>query len=160
MILLSALLFTSQISDETYIPRVSCPAVIKFFDVLNPKEDNARAACDVEIQLRNAGWRDPMVVGALANAWHESAWNPSAVGDRGNSIGFWQLNAHGLGKGMGDLRYDHHISTERIIESVKRQKLYETTAEGAAKTFCKKVMRPSDSFRKSLARSLTTQLVE
>ena len=160
MILLSLCLFTSQIADETYIPKVSCPAVLQFIESLSPGATNTHSACSVEIQLRHAGLNDAMVIGALANAWHESRWDASAVGDRGNSIGFWQLNARGLGKGMGDLRYDHHISTERIIESVKSQKLYETTAEGAAKTFCRKVMRPSDSFRKSLDRSLTTHLVE
>jgi hypothetical protein len=154
------LLCTSQISDETYIPKVSCPSVLQFIESLSPGAANTQSACSVEIQLRGAGWNDAMVIGALANAWHESRWDASAVGDRGNSIGFWQLNVHGLGKGMGDLRYDHHISTERIIETVKLQKLYETTAEEAAKTFCRQVMRPSDSFRKSLARSLTTQLVE
>ena len=160
MFVLFLMLLSSQDSDPADRQVPLCPSVLQFIESLSPGAANTQSACSVEIQLRSAGWNDAMVIGALANAWHESRWDASAVGDRGNSIGFWQLNARGLGKGMGDLRYDHHISTERIIETVKLQKLYETTAEEAAKTFCRQVMRPSDSFRKSLARSLTTQLVE
>lgn len=160
MLILFLMFLSSPVGDATQKNDISCPSVIKFISSLVIKDKHIQTACSVEIQLRDAGWNDAMVIGALANAWHESRWDASEVGDRGNSVGFWQLNKNGLGKDMGNLRYNYRISTEKIIESVKRQKIRETNAEEAAKTFCRMVMRPSNSFQKSLARAQTAQLAK
>lgn len=41
--------------------------------------------------LAAAGWPPDQVSAALAVAWCESRWRPTAVGDHGQSLGLWQL---------------------------------------------------------------------
>ena len=60
-----------------------CPITVELNDQLHPTRSRARVACDVERQLRRAGWGDDLVEGALVNAWHESGWNSRARGDSG-----------------------------------------------------------------------------
>lgn len=120
------------------------------------------AACDAETELRAAGWGDGWVGGGLANAWWESRWNPRAVDRSGHTVGFWQLRDDGLGRGMGDLRFDVGASTAAVIRSARRQRLPIGDPGGrrAARTFCLKIMRPSDPDLKGEQRALTKGLDE
>lgn len=164
MLVFFLILLSSSTGDSTYRHSSNnnnkCPVTFKFEEKLQPSKSRLRDACEVETIMRNARLNDAMIVGALANAWHESKWNAAAIGDRGNSIGFWQLNKNGLGKGMGDARFDHKESTRKIIGSINRQKLFEDNPGEAAKTFCKFVMRPSDSARQQLVRKKTAESIE
>jgi hypothetical protein len=140
-----------------------CPITVELNDQLHPTLNNARVACDVERQLRRAGWGDELVTGALANAWHESHWNPSAVGDSGHAVGFWQLHDRGLGHGMGAKRLSPLRSTAKIIRSAERQKLTSRdfrTPGQAADIFCRKVMRPKRSDIAGRKRARTADLVD
>jgi hypothetical protein len=80
---------------------VRCPVVVHLVDegVVAPTQDRVLAACDAEEILVGAGYRARERVGALANAWHESRWNPEA-GAHKRAVGFWQLHEDGLGHGM------------------------------------------------------------
>ena len=161
MILL--LLFMS-VAEAPGLPiPLPCPITVELKDQLHPSDNRARVACDVERQLRDVGWEDPLITGALANAWHESGWNPSAVGDRGKAVGFWQLHEDGLGSGMGAKRLNARKATARIIRSSARQKLttrHFRTPGQAADTFCRKVMRPKHPDKDARKRARTADLVE
>lgn len=127
-------------------PKVSCGVTEVMAEHLEPRREGGRAACQAETQLRGAGWSDAAIMGALSNAWHESHWLPSAVGDRGQSVGFWQLHARGLGHGMtADARHDMKKSTRRII-SVARKLEFDVDSsdpQSSASNFCQRIMRPS-----------------
>lgn len=161
MILL--LLFMSVAEAPGLPTPLPCPITVELKDQLHPKDVRARVACDVERQLRTAGWEDPLIAGALANAWHESGWNPEAVGPGGGAVGFWQLHEDGLGHGMGPKRLNVRKSTAKIIRFTDKQKLTKRifrTPGQAADMFCRKVMRPKQSDIHGRKRALTADLVE
>jgi hypothetical protein len=135
-------------------PPPSCPVTFELAEKLNPSPLRFHTACSAEIKLAAAGWERPLVAGALANAWHESGWNPSAKGDRGRAVGFWQLHSRGLGKDMGAARLDIGISTDRVIRAADKLGVssadYATPGQ-ASDVFCQRIMRPdnlSDNMRK------------
>ncbi len=161
MILL--LLFMS-VAEAPGLPTLApCPITVELKDQLHAKDDRARVACSVERQLRSAGWEDELVAGALANAWHESGWNPAARGPSGKAVGFWQLHEDGLGHGMGEKRTDPRRATAKIIRFSERQKLttrdFRTPGQ-AADIFCRKVMRPKQSDIHGRKRARTADLVD
>lgn len=155
--MLLALLLVPAVADATQVPVSRCRGAQSMGAALGAAADRIEAACKAAVTLTRAGWSEPWVVGALANAWHESGWNPRAVGDSGHAVGFWQLRDDGLGKGMGDLRFDPALSTDRVVRSARRQKL--RTDKGdvrhAADKFCQLIMRPSDKARKGEQRAET-----
>lgn len=157
------LLLATRAAEAPGIPTpLPCPITVELKDQLHPQDHRARVACDVERQLRFAGWEDPLITGALANAWHESGWNPSAVGDSGKAVGFWQLHENGLGNGMGAGRLSARKATARIIRSSARQKLttrHFRTPGQAADIFCRKVMRPKHPDKDARTRARTADLV-
>jgi len=70
-----------------------------------------------EFAAAGLGW---LAVAAVANAYRESALNPIASGDSGESIGLFQLYSHGAGEGMSVAeREDPAQNTRRIIEIVQ-----------------------------------------
>ena len=152
MLITLLIIMSTDIAPEGPIPPHPCPIAGQMADRMGIGTGDA---CDVEGHLRRAGWSDPWIAGALTNAWFESGWQRDAVGDSGHAVGFWQLRDDGLGKGMGDLRYDLRHSTDRVIRSAIRQRL--RTDKGdvrfAADKFCQLIMRPSDKIRKGEQRA-------
>ena len=53
----------------------------------------------IERAFRAAGYADGTIAAAIVNAYAESALNPLAVGDAGRSVGLFQLNDRGAGRG-------------------------------------------------------------
>ena len=142
---------------------VPCPITMELKDQLHPIDHRARVACGVERQLKAAGWEDALVAGALANAWHESGWNPHARGPGGKAVGFWQLHEDGLGHGMGIKRTDPRRATAKIIRFSERQRLTKQHFRSpgqAADVFCRKVMRPNQSDIAGRKRARTADLVD
>jgi len=135
-------------------PPPSCPVAFELAEKLNPSPLRFETACTAEIKLTAAGWERPLVAGALANAWHESRWNPHAEGDRGHAVGFWQLHSRGLGKDMGAARRDIGTATDRVIRAADKAGLPDfrfATPGQASDVFCQRIMRPdnlSDNMRK------------
>lgn len=157
------LLLATSVAEAPGLPTPTpCSITVELKDQLHAKDHRARVACDVERQLRAAGWEDELVAGALANAWHESRWNPAARGPSGKAVGFWQLHEDGLGHGMGEERTDPHIATRKIIRFSERQQLttrHFKTPGQAADIFCRKVMRPKQSDILGRKRARTADLV-
>jgi hypothetical protein len=158
--LLTLLLLVSPIGEEPPLPPHPCPVAARMSARMGI--DRARrgwAACDAEEVLHRAGWSDAWVAGALMNAWYESGWNPSAVGDHGRAVGFWQLRDDGLGRGMGDLRYDVRHATTAVVSSAQRQRMstFGDDPEEATRQFCIRIMRPSDKIRKGDHRARTVR---
>ena len=150
-----------EIPPEMRVPR--CPAALELAINIGASPLAYDNACHVEVQMVRAGWNRELVVGALANAWHESRWTTDAVGDRGKSVGFWQLHSKGLGHGMdAPSRMDLSVATDVVIRSSERQKL--TTADfrtngQASDAFCRKVMRPQHPDRDARKRARTADIV-
>ena len=51
----------------------------------------------------------------LAIAYGESGYDPLATGDKGASIGLFQLHEEGVGANMGDSRFDPEINARKIM---------------------------------------------
>ena len=61
-------------------------------------ENRKSIAMKAERLIRNAGVKsDKMIVAMLANAWHESNWNPKE--EDHSCVGFFQLHVRYMGKG-------------------------------------------------------------
>jgi hypothetical protein len=159
---LALALAPSPVGSDAGLPARACPTAIHMGAALHAPWERVDAACDAEVELRDAGWGDGWVGGALANAWWESRWNPRVVDTSGRTVGFWQLRDDGLGRGMGDLRFDVPAATGAVIRSAQRQGLDVSRGSGrsAARTFCLRIMRPSDAARKGDIRSETRGLDE
>lgn len=73
---------------------------------------SAQDAIRRRIEAR-AGWLGPALV---ANAYAESSLDPMQIGDGGDSVGLWQLNARGGGAGMSvEARQDVDTALTRIL---------------------------------------------
>lgn len=153
MLFTTFLLLASPIGAEPDIPPNPCPVSDAMAGNMGIR--GSESACTAERVLRRAGWSDEWVAGALMNAWHESGWDPSAVGDHGHAVGFWQLRDDGLGRGMGDLRLDVRHATSAVIRSARRQRMNPIgrDPEEATRLFCQLIMRPSDKLRKGELRA-------
>ena len=154
--------FAPEIPPEQRVPR--CPADLELAINIGASSLAYDNACRVEVQMVRAGWNRELVVGALANAWHESGWTATAVGDHGKAVGFWQLHSGGLGHGMSvPRRMNLWKSTDVVIRSSERQKLTKRvfrTPGQASDMFCRKVMRPSNPDKAVRKRHRTAVLVE
>jgi hypothetical protein len=155
-------LVPGRITDPPPPARMMCPTAEQMGRELRAPLNRIGSACEAEVVLRASGWCDGWVSGALANAWWESRWNPRALDKSGHTAGFWQLRDDGLGIGMGDRRFDIGHATSAIVASARRQRLHVTSGNGgdAARTFCIRIMRPSNSQRKGELRATTARLVE
>ena len=115
-------------------------------------------AQQVEGRMRDHGFSNELIIGALVNAYAESGLDVAAVGKAGER-GIFQLNPKGLGHNMTkqEMR-DINSSVDRIAVAVKKNerlmKLEERggTAEQHASLFCKEIERPKHKNRKALER--------
>lgn len=155
MLLFFLLLAVRSVAPDDVIVRAPCPIALRMGGRMGIAGGLRQNACDAERALRAAGWSDAWVGGALTNAWFESGWDADAVSPGGSSVGFWQLHAAGLGRGMGDLRRDLGCSTRAVIRSAGRQRLRTDGGDVrfAARQFCQLIMRPSDGVRKGEQRA-------
>lgn len=109
-----------------------------------------------------AGYGLPMIMAAIANAYAESsllAWN---IGDKGASVGLFQLYDKGAGAGMTvDQRKDAITNTDRIIKEVSiygKKRLIPAYQNGTpfdvlADLFCQDIERPADAATKGRYRA-------
>lgn len=155
-------LVPARITDPPPPARMMCPTAEQMGRELRAPPNRIGSACEAEVVLRASGWCDEWVSGALANAWWESRWNPRALDKSGHTAGFWQLRDDGLGIGMGDRRFDIGHATSAVVASAHRQRLHVTSGSSgdAARTFCIRIMRPSNSQWKGELRATTARLVE
>ena len=115
-------------------------------------------AQQVEERMKDHGFSDELIVGALVNAYAESGLDVSVVGKAGER-GIFQLNPKGLGHNMTkeEMR-DIDTSVDRIAAAVKKnERLMELeerggTAKQHASLFCKEIERPKHKNRKALER--------
>lgn len=75
----------------------------------------------IEREFLAAGFVPEVAAAAIVNAIAESGLNPNAVGDRGASVGLFQLHERGGGAGMSvEERKDPVKNTRRIIREARR----------------------------------------
>lgn len=92
-------------------------------------ENRRKIAVKVEEMIRKKGiTSDKMILAMLANAWHESKWNPSTASK--SCIGFFQLHIKYMGRG----------STVSQLKNLEHnvQKLMATTSFKDWVAWCKK----------------------
>lgn len=138
---------------------VRCPVVVRLIDegVVAPTQDRVLAACDAEEILVGAGYRARERVGALANAWHESRWNPEA-GAHKRAVGFWQLHEDGLGNGMSVAERENiDLATLKVLDAYDPDERLSPRAPASehATQFCLEVMRPRDKRARAIERART-----
>jgi hypothetical protein len=149
----------TKISKEGYAPRQNQGRVSDQFKLSDEQRVVARK---IEKRLRELGFSDNMIVGAIANAHAESRLNPSAVGDKGKSRGIFQLHKSGLGKGMKqEDMHDITASIDRIAHAARKSKrLMNAEKTGASveehtRIFCEDIMRPSHKKKRSRQRVMS-----
>lgn len=113
-------------------------------------------------ELARHGLNSAQIVGAIANAWHESNLNLGAVGDGGSSVGPWQLHIKGGGKGMSVAdRQDPVKATARIMEeaatAAKSNAPPTADAGDYAYWFCYYVERPANKAGDAATRAATAR---
>lgn len=82
-------------------------------------EKRKKYAVIAEQIIRNKGiTSDKMIIAMLANAWHESKFNPKATG--GSCIGLFQVHLRYLGKGSTKAQlFDPAYNTKKIMTDYK-----------------------------------------
>jgi hypothetical protein len=104
----------------------------------------------IEAELTAAGLTPMAIVGAIANAIHESRLSPTAIGDKGKSVGLFQLNIDGAGSGMSvEERQDPAKNTQRIARSAMKSSEFTSymsrfpdDPQILAAAFCRYVEKP------------------
>ena len=81
----------------------------------------------INSMLKDKGFTNAAVAGAISNAWKESRLNPAAIGDSGLSVGLFQLKAKGgLGTGMTvEERQDPVVNINKIADAALGESEYE-----------------------------------
>jgi hypothetical protein len=122
--------------------------------------ERVEVAKEIELHLASHGFGERLIRAAVINAYAESDLNPAAVGDRGRSVGVFQLNSRGLGHNMTKSdRMDVKIATEKIAHAVYKDKtLIEMQArceslEDMVKAFTLRIERPSHAKKKAAERA-------
>jgi hypothetical protein len=113
----------------------------------------------IEREFAAAGFSPYVAAAAVANAYAESRLNPAAVGDKGASVGLFQLHERGAGAGMSvEARKDPTTNTRRIIETARRSGPFmalattSTSVGDLAASFSTHVERPADRLGAETAR--------
>jgi hypothetical protein len=113
----------------------------------------------IEREFAAAGFSPYVAAAAVANAYAESRFNPAAVGDKGASVGLFQLHERGAGAGMSvEARKDPTTNTRRIIETARRSGPFmalaasSTSVGDLAAAFSTYVERPADRLGAETAR--------
>lgn len=130
------------------------------FDLTDDQRDVAQ---QVETRLREYGFSDELIAGALVNAYAESKFDASLIGSAGER-GIFQLNPVGLGRSMKiEQMRDIDSSVDRIAWAIRRSKrIMKLEDEGASASehvvaFCLDIERPS---RKSFKARERLKLME
>ena len=119
----------------------------------------------IEAELTAAGFTPMAVVGAIANAIHESGLKPRVVGDKGDSVGLFQLNIRGAGSGMSvEERQDPAKNTQRIAQSAMKSSefmsymsRFPNDPQILAAAFCRYVERPKAGVTSRAERAATAR---
>lgn len=157
--LLAYAVWPSEIAVEPEIPEQAHEplAVDEISDLTLPQVEVAR---EIERVLREEGFEKPEIQAAIVNGLAESALDPEAVGDHGNSRGVFQLNKNGLGNKMKrEQMHDVTTATRRVAKAMHRSKQMMgdidrgATVEELTATFCVHIMRPSNKMRKAKLRA-------
>lgn len=77
-------------------------------------EEQRQVSNIIENELKQIGLSDNLIAASIVNAYAESRLNPNAVGDRGNSIGLFQLNKNGLGNKL-TIENRHNVYTNTNV---------------------------------------------
>lgn len=112
----------------------------------------------IEREMQAEGIHPDIIAAALVNAHAESGFDPNAVGDKGNSVGLFQLNIKGAGAGMTvEQRKDPVQNTKRIIEVYRKVQSRVDAGIGdiakATELWCIHVEIPSNKYAKGLVRA-------
>lgn len=118
-------------------------------------EEQHEIAKQIEKEMRDHGFSDNLIMGAIVNAYAESRLKPSAVGTAGER-GVFQLHPRGMGKGMqAEEMHDIRGSVDRIAVALKKNRRImklergDFPVEDHVRAFCIEIERPSDKFARA-----------
>jgi len=141
------------------------PVVRKIVKKLS--KEQIENAIIIENVFRQAGMPDKIIAAAIVNAHGESGLKAYAAGDRGHSIGLFQLHSRGAGKGLSvEYRKDpvnntvtilkREVLTKRGNALIQAEKDGESVAELAA-IFSRDIERPRDTIGAMQRRRVTAR---
>lgn len=123
------------------------------------EDDQEDQAALIEETFDNFNIPKKIGAAAIVNALAESNLKPELVGDNGNSVGLFQLNSLGLGKGLSvDQRSNPNLNVTIVaIQVLKNNKLLRLEKSGLeipelTSVFTQEIMRPSNIELRKLER--------
>lgn len=144
--------------SELAIPNPPSPDPYPISKSMELTYEQTLVAQKVEERLRDQGFSDELIIGALVNAYAESELNVLAVGKEGER-GIFQLHPAGLGSNMSVKEmHDIDASVDRVVRAVRKNKeimqLEENGGSAAdhVAAFCINIERPSNKQKKARAR--------
>jgi len=140
---------STEVSVDSYIAENEPSQMHPLEMGLNKQK--AAVAIQIEQVLINKGIKPRLARAATVNAIAESNLNPSVIGDHGNSVGVFQLNARGMGKNMSiESRKDVKTSATRVANAMLKDRFMMSLQENCApiedmiRHFTIRIMRPSN----------------
>ena len=96
-------------------------STLRQLDTSTLNAEQAAMAAIIDDVAASEGIPDPVIAAMIVNAMAESSLRPYAEGDRGASIGLFQLHERGHGHGMSKAaRRDPRTNTQAIITAMRR----------------------------------------
>lgn len=146
--------------EEAPIPMATCnddTIVTQIAQDLSPAQRDT--ASIIEEDFNSLQIPKNITAAAIVNAISESKLQTNAIGDKGASVGLFQLNKRGLGKKMTiEHRQDPHINAMVVgVQVLKSPRLLKREAAGDSipeltAIFTEEIMRPKDREGKGQAR--------
>jgi hypothetical protein len=147
MILALLILLSTSLEEPAYSPPYREVQVVE--SVRGLTDEQLHQVKIIEEIFDEVGLDDNIIAAAIVNAFAESRLDPTAVGDKGASVGLFQLHERGLGHGLTDkYRKNPYLNAQVVaIQIKKNKKLVWMAAEGAtipqlAAEFSTQIMRP------------------
>lgn len=154
------MLLISCLSQETQIQKEESFESPISMNIRNITDDQKEVALVVEKELDEINVSKNIIAAAIVNAVAESKLNPEAIGDKGKSVGVFQLHKNGLGNKLSvEERKNVSISTYIVgIQILKDDKLSDRDSNGAsiselASIITEDIMRPKEISKEKTTRS-------
>ena len=127
------MLLVSCLSKETEIKKEESFESPISQNVRNLSNEQKEVALLVEKELDEIKISKNIIAAAIVNAVAESELNPNAIGDKGKSVGLFQLHKNGLGNKLSiQERKSINISSNIIgIQILKDDRLFNRDIQGA-----------------------------
>lgn len=160
------MLLASCLSQETEIQKEESFESTISQNIRNLSDQQIEVALMVEKELDEMDVSKNIIAAAIVNAVAESKLNANAIGDKGKSVGVFQLHKDGLGNKLSiEERKNINISSNIIgIQILKDDRLFKRDNQGAeigelTSIITEDIMRPKEILKEKKTRSMLAKIL-